>query len=276
MAREGARRLTAPAVTSEPRPKREWSAERREKQRQLAKKLHAEGVFGGANTKGKSGRPHKRAPSPSQLSQILERATDRRGVSSEEAHFLTAARVLAKLAPHVGHDREHMEHLLIGAVHSLRTDGLLPELARVRGHGVVEFFHGSSRGETNRLRDKLVSEGEDGVVVLREFAAPDARRLSDPELVECLGAVGVLIARPLLQGSIRSAIHEMLMKVMPSVQVELDKRGLTKDDELEEVNEIDKHEAPERKLLQGEGRGHVAHDPERRAERDQRPPIPRP
>lgn len=201
-----------------------WTPERREKQSELAKRLVAEGKIGGEQKK--AGRPSKLAPDAAQLDRLLDRVIESRGgLFPHQADFLDGVSAMARLVSVLGFERVHLEGLLVTVLQSLLHDGALPDIAVLEGGNVTAHWT-KSRREQIRLRDELKT-GRGQIIIPREFVQVDARRLSDQQLIELLGKACVLTARPLVHRSAQEALNGIMLPLIPALQAELAKRGVS-------------------------------------------------
>lgn len=199
-----------------------WTDERREQQREVAKRLVAEGKFGGRqDTQGRGGRPTKRAPSGEKLLRVLEAQLHPGSWSWPGAQDVMLGRKLfAQIAPLLGLDRPHFESLLVSGIETVIADKQLAEFVLLHDDGTIVFpLNGVHPAYV--LRDWRTGPNAQSLIVLRELASPDVRRYTDAEIVEALILLQFLSSRPLLQTSISVALSELATRVKVAVKSEL-------------------------------------------------------
>jgi hypothetical protein len=194
-----------------------WTPERREKQRELAKRLHREGKLGGAVAKG--GRPKKRAPDAVKLLRVIEAALEQapNGLMPRQAEALRRCRPLARIAPALTLDREHIEALLVTSVRQLVSDGELPQMAVFEDDSIVTFLNPTSAQDRKRLRDELGTSASSKVAVLKDFGAVEARRLDDAALLEAVAMSAALTCRPLLHDVLNAVLLDAARQAVPYI-----------------------------------------------------------
>lgn len=199
-----------------------WTPERRELQRQVARRLINEGRFGGAQAgSGPVGRPKKRAPAGAVLLQVLLEEIRPTAVAGAIEHLLIKHRTtIARVAAATHLDRTYLEGLCLTALHGALADKLVPDFVIVQDDGSLRRPPRSTHS-SQALRHARASEDAARIIVLREFSHPEARRLTNAELIEALVLLHLIILNQEAKTAIAVALSGISANIRPAIEAAL-------------------------------------------------------